>query len=252
MTTLALRLAGPLQAWPAHSRGIRRPSYRAPTYSGLSGLIAAALGRPRSDATDPVAEAAIAVRIDNPGRVITDYQSINPLPSPGDRFDRRRQRRPQMLTMAGSPYGQTVLTNRQYLADAQFLCLVESTDADRFATALATPRWATFLGRKACVPGIDVVLGTFATPAADLVGQFPVIDPGADGATVTREVHWLSDSATSRAEVEWWIDQPAGPVGASYHGRPRATTWQTCPTVASSGDLRRWSVDHRLSDRSVQ
>ena len=255
MTTLALRLAGPLQAWAAHSRGIRRPTHRAPTYSGLSGLIAAALGRPRSDATDPLAEATIAVRIDKPPRVITDYQSINTLPSPGDRFVRQRQRRPQMLTMAGGPYNETVLTYRQYLADGQFVCLVESTDADRFATALTTPRWATFLGRKACVPGIDIVLGTFDTPAADLIGQLPVIDSHANGATVTREVHWLSNSPTAAAaaaDVEWWVDQPAGPVGAAYHGRPRTTAWQTCPTVTSSRELRQWSVDHRLSDRSAR
>ena len=44
MSTLLLRLAGPMQAWGADSRFDIRKTNREPTKSGVIGLLAAALG----------------------------------------------------------------------------------------------------------------------------------------------------------------------------------------------------------------
>jgi CRISPR system Cascade subunit CasD len=70
---------------------------------------------------------------------------------------------------AGAGYGvpdpsgggrRTVLSNRYYLADADFLVGLEG-DAELLGTlnaALARPRWQLFLGRKAFVPAAPVYL----------------------------------------------------------------------------------------------
>ena len=51
MTVLLLRLAGPLQAWGVKSKFSIRATELAPTKSGILGMLAAAVGRRR---TDPV------------------------------------------------------------------------------------------------------------------------------------------------------------------------------------------------------
>lgn len=53
MSTLLLRLAGPLQAWGAESKYEIRRTGREPTKSGVIGLLMAALGCRRDD-TDTV------------------------------------------------------------------------------------------------------------------------------------------------------------------------------------------------------
>ena len=45
MSTLLLRLAAPMQAWGAEAKFDRRTTQREPTKSGVTGLVAAALGR---------------------------------------------------------------------------------------------------------------------------------------------------------------------------------------------------------------
>ncbi len=246
MSSVVLRLAGPLQAWPSHSRGTRRPTHRAPTYSGLSGLFAAALGRERSDATDPLSGHRVAVRLDRPARPIWDFHSINQLPAYDDRFERTRQRRPQMLKMSGGPYSETVLTHRQYLADGCFVCLVDGPHAEQLASAVHQPRWATFLGRKSCTPAADMLLGLYGAGIEALLSDVPVVDRQADGATVAREVHWLAGPPDGIAgETEEWVDQPTGPVGAAYRARRRVTAWDQFVSVPTPQALRAWATANR-------
>ena len=49
MTVLLLRLAGPLQSWGVKSRFTVRATELAPTKSGIIGMLAAAVGRRRTD-----------------------------------------------------------------------------------------------------------------------------------------------------------------------------------------------------------
>lgn len=49
MSTLLLRLAGPMQSWGTDSKFDVRRTQREPSKSGVIGLIAAALGIPRQD-----------------------------------------------------------------------------------------------------------------------------------------------------------------------------------------------------------
>jgi len=48
MTVLLLRLAGPLQAWGVKSKFSIRATELAPTKSGILGMLAAAVRRPRT------------------------------------------------------------------------------------------------------------------------------------------------------------------------------------------------------------
>ncbi len=248
MTAIALRLTAPLQAWASHSRGTSRPTHPAPTYSGLSGLLAGALGRSRLDAADPLAGMTVAVRIDKNPRPVWDFHTINPLPAPGDRFDHRRLRTPQMRQMSGGPYPETVITRRQYLCDSSFLCVIAGVQAPRLADALSKPRWAPFLGRKSCTPPPDLLLGRFDMDAEELVQAVPVVDRNARGSDVARQVHWLSSRDSTGEISEVWVDQPTGAVGASYQARPRTIVQGTFPSVATPKELWAWVEENHLGE----
>lgn len=132
-----LRLEGPMQAWGTRSRFTYRDTESFPSKSGVVGLVAAALGRQRhADLRDLVA-LEMTVRIDAPGVIETDFQTA---------LD---------VAKADGSSPDTVLSYRQYLADASFMValqgdleLVQAIDE-----AVQRPRWPLFLGRKGYVPG---------------------------------------------------------------------------------------------------
>lgn len=49
MATLLLQLVAPMQSWGSRSRFDDRDTEREPTKSGVLGLVASALGRPRAE-----------------------------------------------------------------------------------------------------------------------------------------------------------------------------------------------------------
>lgn len=142
MTTLLLRLAGPMQSWGTSSRFSLRDAGRSPSKSGVVGLLCAALGRPRSAPLADLAGLTMAVRIDRPGILERDFQTALEVPR------------------AGNSGSQTVVSHRQYLADADFLVGFEGSGEllDQAHQALRNPTWPLFLGRKGYVPGASVYL----------------------------------------------------------------------------------------------
>lgn len=140
MCTLLLRCAGPMQSWGTRSRFAYRDTESEPSKSGVLGLLAAALGRPRAADLSDLAALAMAVRIDAPGHVEVDYQTV---------LD---------VARADGSGASTVLSWRYYLADASFLVALTG-EADLLVEAhraLRAPRWPLFLGRKGYVPGLPV------------------------------------------------------------------------------------------------
>lgn len=138
MSVLLLRLAGPLQAWGDSSRFTRRETRREPTKSGVVGLLASALGRTREADVSDLAALEFAVRADQPGRVLRDFQTERP------------------------PKGDPMpLTNRYYLADAKFLAAVggERGFLEELDQALRHPVWPLYLGRRSCPPDLPLTLG---------------------------------------------------------------------------------------------
>lgn len=146
MTVLVLTLAAPLQAWGSASRFTTRATDDAPTKSGVVGLLAAAQGRRRTDPLEDYVGLRLGVRIDQPGRLLRDFQTARSL----DGTD----------TMP--------LSYRYYREDARYLVAVDAAPEllDAFVDALHRPVFPLYLGRRSCPPAeplvprlVDVTLG---------------------------------------------------------------------------------------------
>jgi CRISPR system Cascade subunit CasD len=101
-------------------------------------MLAAALGRRRTEPIDDLAKIEFGVRIDQPGRVIRDFQT------------------------AKSADGKLAfISNRDYLSDAVFLVGIQASDErlQVYEQALLHPYFPLFLGRRSCPPTQTCVLG---------------------------------------------------------------------------------------------
>jgi CRISPR system Cascade subunit CasD len=132
-------LAAPLQSWGVSSRFVRRTTEPQPTKSGVIGLLAAALGRRRTDSIEDLLGLAFGVRLDQPGHLHRDFQIARSLNG-----------------NAAMP-----LSERFYLADAVFLAAIEGDDdlIQNLDDALRHPYFPLYLGRRSCPPAGPVTLG---------------------------------------------------------------------------------------------
>ena len=138
MSTLLLRLAGPLQSWGCDSKFETRRTGREPTKSGVIGILAAALGRRRDEPLDDLTDLRFGVRVDKEGDLLHDYHTVK------------------------MNSGKTYVTHRYYLSDATFLVGLEHEDGmwlERLRQALLNPVFPLFLGKRSCVPTLPVVVG---------------------------------------------------------------------------------------------
>lgn len=127
-----------MQSWGTRSRFGERDTEEEPTKSGVVGLLAAALGRPRSQSINDLACFRMAVRVDRAGHVESDYQTA------------------KGVAKADGSRGDTVLSRRYYLADASFLVALRGPRAllQEVHDALRTPTWPLYLGRRGYVPSV--------------------------------------------------------------------------------------------------
>ncbi len=174
MSVLMLRLAGPMQSWGTQSRFIVRDTGLEPSKSGVIGLLCAALGWQRDREQFPIAGREVTieqlsrsfrmgVRVDRPGTVTRDYHTAGGECREGSVLGHGEKGKPIPYGVAkadGSKPG-TVVSQRYYLADADFLVALEGDNAilTPFAEAVASPVWPVFLGRKCFVPGRPVYTG---------------------------------------------------------------------------------------------
>src|SRR3546814_8035134 len=140
MSTLLLRLAGPMQSWGTTSRFDQRDTGKEPSKSGVVGLLAAALGIDRENWADlePLTRLTMGVRHDRPGVLKRDYQTAQ-----------------NIISADRSKVHETAVTTRDYLADAAFLVGLPGPDRalhERALAALQNPVWPLALGRKSLVP----------------------------------------------------------------------------------------------------
>ncbi len=131
--TLLLRLEGPMQSWGYRSRFDYRDTALEPTRSGVIGLICAAMGITRGEEIARFDSLRIGVRVDKEGRPERDYHTaLNVIKADGSGTD-------------------TVVSRRDYLADASFTAGLQSADVkflDTIACALRDPEFFLYLGRK--------------------------------------------------------------------------------------------------------
>lgn len=132
--TLLLRLEGPMQSWGYRSRFDYRDTALEPTRSGVIGLICAAMGIARGEEILRFNSIRMGVRVDKEGRPERDYHTaLGVIKADGKGTD-------------------TVVSYRDYLADASFTVGLQSEDLQllrNIADALQRPQWPLFLGRKA-------------------------------------------------------------------------------------------------------
>jgi CRISPR system Cascade subunit CasD len=138
--TLLLRLAGPMQSWGTMSRFSIRDTGLEPSKSGVFGLLCAAMGVPRHDdqTLEQLREKLVmGIRVDREGALKKDFQTA------------------LGVARASSGIKETEVSDRWYLADADFLVGLESDDLElllRINEAVTYPVWQLSLGRKSFVP----------------------------------------------------------------------------------------------------
>ena len=149
MSTLLLRISGPMQAWGTQDRFGVRFSEREPTKSGVVGMICAALGRPRTAPVDDLGDLRFGIRAEREGVLQRDYHTAG---------GTRQGEQYGVLKADGGSSKNAVLSWRYYLADADFLVGLEGEDdlLTTIESAVRLPTWQIFLGRKAFVPGLPV------------------------------------------------------------------------------------------------
>lgn len=213
--TVFLRLEGPLQAWGDTSKFVIRRSMDAPTKSGVLGLICCAMGLSRSEAREKLPALntlTMGVRIDRPGTRWWDYHTV------GAGIG--------MTTAAGglkTGAQGTLITRREYLADASFLVALQGDPVliEAVAQALRSPKWPLYLGRKSCPPSVPVL----ARPASDDEGWMNPMQVDGGVKTALEQVPWrpryMDDAPEARlidlpCLIEWKKarDEDVGPIDA--------------------------------------
>ena len=136
MKTITIRLAGLMQSYGDEANFDYRTTSRYPSKSAVIGMIAAALGYQRNDPRIvDLNQLAFAVRVDQPGNILRDFQIVEWKP------------------------GERKLTYRDCLQDAVFVVAIGSEDEALIAqikTALTHPKYQLFLGRRANVPTVNM------------------------------------------------------------------------------------------------
>jgi len=193
VSTLLLRLAGPLQAWGSGSRFTVRGTDEAPTKSGVVGLLAAARGLRRTDPLEDLLDLRFGVRVDQPGTVERDFQTAR--------------------SVDGSR--SYPLTHRYYLADAVFLAAVEGDDGLIAALdeAVRRPVFPLYLGRRAFPPSGPVTLGTRDGGVWDVLQDEP-----------WQAASWYRRRQGPTVHLDVRVDAAAVPAGHDGVHRPRLTT----------------------------
>jgi CRISPR system Cascade subunit CasD len=144
---LLLRLSAPMQSWGVMSRFSRRDTGKEPSKSGVIGLLCAALGISRDEATTEnpffaeLIKLKMGVLVLREGVLQSDYHTA------------------QNIAKADGGIKETELSTRLYLADADFVVALLGDDREVLElaqAALQKPKWQLFLGRKAFVPATPI------------------------------------------------------------------------------------------------
>lgn len=208
MNVLLLRLSGPMQSWGVQSRFSVRDTGLEPSKSGVVGLLAAALGRPRSAEIADLATLRMAVRVDTEGLLKYDYHTA------------------QDVLKAGGGTKDTEPSRRYYLAEARFLVGLAGEDLAllrRLHGALQDPVWLLFLGRKAFVPGEPIWLPDGLREDADLLplmGRYPWL--GRDTAEQPERLRLVMEDPDG-SEVR--LDQPVSFAQRRFAPRRMVTSF---------------------------
>lgn len=218
--TLLLRLAGPMQSWGTQSRFSMRDTGMEPSKSGVIGLLCAALGRPRKD-TEIVRRLValrMGVRVDREGVMKKDFHTAK-----------------DVAIASGGKSKPTEISDRWYLADADFLVGLEDSDAALLREldhAPQHPHWQLFLGRKSFVPGRPVWLPD-GLHEASLYATLEAYEWKTDRREKPPERLRLVIDATPETATEVRHDVPLSFATRRFTIRHVKTTWINFPQGGS-------------------
>jgi CRISPR system Cascade subunit CasD len=210
MSTLMLRLAGPMQSWGSGSRFTVRDTDPAPTKSGVVGLLAAARGLRRTDPLEDLLELNFGVRVDQPGTVERDFQTAR----------------------AADGSRSYPLTHRYYLADAVFIAAIEGDDEliAGLDDAVRHPVFPLYLGRRAFPPVGPVTLGTRAYGLWASLHVEP-----------WQAAPWYRRRQGPSVHLDLRVDAGAVPADLAGADRPRTTNLPDEP-VSFDPKRRQWAL----------
>lgn len=202
--SLVFRAAAPQQSWGLFGTQTVRPTSPLPTYSGVSGLLRAALGLPRGELPEWDGELDMVVRVDQLGRIESDFQTVRPLPE--DIIETQSRALAIDAAAAGKSKARTSpaagyvvpradgtpwvvgggvephVSRRHFIADGEFIIAVSHRDpdvVDELGDALMAPTFQIYLGRKAYIPTFPFHLGVHAGAPTDVLAQLPRFSPRA-------------------------------------------------------------------------
>lgn len=253
MATIVARLAGPLQSYGEQTRFSARGTLPYPTYSALTGLARAALGLGRDSNSDTVAwlrGLSMAIRVDEAGTMMVDYQTINaPEATAYTWLSVADRKRLQHTVPNGSGRVWRVHsdvppmeTRRTYVADAVFSWFIEGANDEisRLRQALEEPYWQLSLGRKACIPEWPLFLGITNSSMLVAAEEVPVV-----GDKGSRKMYVLAGEKPSGAQMIVCADDPLGSHPHDGYGlRERHVTDISPAIVATRRELLTWAKEN--------
>lgn len=191
---LLFRLYGPMASWGEIAVGESRHSATHPSRSALLGLLGAALGIQRDDDEAQHSLASgyrFAIKVLSVGMPLRDYHTVQAPPQRKNVVYRTRAQE-----LANKEVLETLLSMREYRSDSFAAVAVEALPSarwtlDELRTALLTPVFPLYLGRKSCP--LALPLTPKVIRAENLRDAF-----------ATRQLSLLALTAkTDKAEVEW-------------------------------------------------
>jgi CRISPR system Cascade subunit CasD len=202
--TLVLRLDGPLQAWGTGSKWRIRHTNTEPSFSGVVGLLCAALGWTRDHPLKAFHGLRMAVRADREGQVIHDYHTVGAAGRPpvAERFQGSMTAGGKIKITATTGEIETLVSERYYLADAVFTVALSGPRdfLEECRAALLDPKFPLYLGRKSCPPSVPPLR------------PCDTLQEGTDPAEVLRGMPWRSRmKRQDKMPSQWRMVVPAQP-----------------------------------------
>ncbi|MCX5395683.1 type I-E CRISPR-associated protein Cas5/CasD [Streptomyces sp. NBC_00102] len=234
MTGFVMHISAAQQSWGGPADFKVRPTHTAPTRSGLTGLLASALGRPRKHDNSDLAELRYVIRVDRPGHREMDFHTI------GGGYHRELTAPTAAGTRKKDGEG-TMLTERWYLADAAFTVAVTGpTHITALAAhALTEPVFAPYLGRRSCPPDSPLLLRTgLDDPVAELDRAPLHADPPPHAATI--DVTFVHDTPRSPGLPATTTVRDVPSPGRTFTTRDLWESRRTLPASLCAGRGTPW------------
>ena len=184
MSSLILRFAGPAQSWGSGGQLFTGTvqTEQTPTRSAVLGLLACCLGAPQDQWPEWIEDTRVWARVDRPGEVKTDYQTVNGVPAEmvthfvrAHLAQHHKARVPTLETATGGAYN---ISRRKFLSDAEFVVAIEHDEhLEDLIEAVSAPVFMPYLGRKSFSPTFPFLLGVSDDSAITVLSALPTTSP---------------------------------------------------------------------------